>query len=62
MPKIELRKIQQLDGDIFYYVYVDDKYIEGTCTLNNEELAIEKYEMIKNGAGEITTVIKSEEI
>ena len=60
--KLELRKEEKLEGDCVYSVYMDDKYVENTIRLDEEE-ALKIYEFVKvNGVGGKVTTIKSETI
>ena len=58
--KIELRKTEKINGDVYHYVYIDDRYVEDSCRINEKE-ALELYERVKKqGGASKTTILKTE--
>lgn len=60
--KIELIKEVNFLGEVWYYIMLDGKYVNGSGT-SKEEKALEYYDFIKeNKSNKSTEVIKSTEI
>jgi len=62
--KIELRKTEKIvTGNVFYSVYVDDRYIDNSTTMDLHE-AEHTFEVIRQNGGspDLIEVIKTTEI
>lgn len=66
--KLEIRKETRINGDMFYHLYKDDKYMtDGTTYINGDpQKALEeiekRFEYVKHGFLNKEEIIKSEEI
>jgi hypothetical protein len=59
--KIEMIKRTQLDGTIIYSTRIDDRFIDGSVSLNEKE-ATEIYNRIISGEFEKIEIIKTTEL
>ena len=57
--KIEFVKVTKIDGTIYYYTAVNEKFIDGTLELD-EQKAYDKFNLVKQtGGSELKEVIET---
>lgn len=57
--KIEFVKVTKIDGTIYYYTAVNEKFIDGTLELD-EQKAYDKFNLVKQtGGNELKEVIET---